>query len=182
MRYRCRYQSGLTLLELMITLAVIAVLLGVVAPSFNDFFDKNRLKQAAEEVYGILARAKAEAVTRDMDLFVNIDSGAWCAGYATAAGCTCSPLPDPDDAGACAVPVGNPAVNVLQVVDGANFTDVNLTSGDMGFTFDRVRGTTGGNTISFTAGAWSLDIVVSSAGRIRLCAPDAARTMGYPQC
>jgi prepilin-type N-terminal cleavage/methylation domain-containing protein len=177
-----KIQNGFTLIEMMITLVVVAVLLAVVAPSFNDFFVKNRLKQAAEEIYGLMAKAKAETVTRNMDLTLNVDSGAWCVGYAAAAGCTCSPVPAPDDVGACAVPVGSPAVNVLQVIDGADFTDVNVTSGDMGFTFDSVRGTTAANTINLTAGAWSLNVVVSPAGRVRLCAPDGNRTMGYPQC
>lgn len=173
--------TGFTLLELMITVAVIAVLLAVAAPSFNDFFDKNRLKQATEDVYGLISRAKAETVTRDANMFVTVDGGAWCVGFAAAANCTCSPLPAPDDAGACAVPVAG--TNVLQVVDGANFTDVNITSGDTGIEFNRLRGTTFNNrTVTLTAGAWSLNVVVSQDGRVRLCAPDADRTMGYPQC
>lgn len=173
--------AGVTLLELIITVAVIAVLLAVVAPSFNDFFDKNRLKQATEDIYGLIMRAKAETVTRDANMFVNVDADAWCVGFAAAANCTCSPLPDPGDAGACAVPVAG--VNVLQVIDGANFTGVDITSANTGIEFNRLRGTTFNNrTVSLTSGAWSLNIVVSQDGRIRLCAPDAGRTMGYPQC
>jgi len=191
-------QQGFTLIEALIVVAILAVLLAVAVPSFNDFFDKNRLKRAAEEVYGLVAKAKAETVIRDTDLSVSVDSGTWCAGYAVAANCDCS-LADPDAAGACAVPVGplgagpgGAAVNVLQAIDGTSFTGV-VIAADFDTTFNSVRGTANNGTISLAAGDgawvdgvwdgdWALNVVVSTRGRIRICAPNANRTMGYSGC
>ena len=182
-------QQGFTLIEAMIVVSIIAVLLAVAVPSFSDFFDKNRLKRAAEEVYGLVAKAKAETVIRDTDLSVSVDSGTWCAGYAVAANCNCA-LANPDTVGACAVPVAG--VNVLQAIDGTSFTGV-VIAADFDTTFNSVRGTANNGTISLAAGDgawvggvwdgdWALNVIVSTRGRIRICAPNANRTMGYSGC
>jgi len=180
-------QQGFTLIEAMIVVAVIAVLLAVAVPSFSDFFEKNRLKRATEAVYGLITKARAEAVIRDVDLSVSVDSGAWCAGYAVAADCDCT-LIDPDAAGACAVPVGplgpgpdGGAANVLQRIDGTNFTDVAITD-DFDSTFNSIKGTANNDTVNLTGGVWALNIVVNTRGHIRICAPNANRTMGYSGC
>ncbi|PCJ34897.1 MAG: hypothetical protein COA75_12015 [Cellvibrionales bacterium] len=180
-------QQGFTLIEAMIVVAVIAVLLAVAVPSFSDFFEKNRLKRATEAVYGLITKARAESVIRDRDLFVIVDSGTWCAGYAVADDCNCT-LTNPDAVGACSVPVGplgpgpaGAAANVLQRVDGANFTDVAITS-DFGSTFNSIKGTANNDTVNLTIGVWALNIVVNTSGRIRICAPNANRTMGYIGC
>ncbi len=183
MRHRRETVNGFTLIEMLITVAIIAVILGLAVPSFNDFFNKNRLKQATEQTYGLIAQAKAEAVTRDADIIVTVNSAAWCIGYAVAiaggAACNCT-LIDPEAAGACAVPVAG--VNVLKVVDGADFIGVNIADNfGGGSTFDSIRGTANNGTINFTVGNWALDVVVSTRGRIRACAPDA-KTMGYNAC
>ena len=171
-------QQGFTLIEAMIVVAVIAVLLAVAVPSFSDFFEKNRLKRATEAVYGLITKARAETVIRDMDLFVTVDSDVWCAGYAAAADCDCTET-DPGVADACAVPVAG--VNVLQRVDGASFTDVVITN-DFDSTFNSIKGTANNDTVNLTVGVWALNIVVNTRGHIRICAPNANRTMGYSGC
>ena len=178
-------QQGFTLVEAMIVVAIIAVLLAVVVPSFSDFFDKNRLKRATEEVYGLITKARAETVIRDMDLFITVDSGTWCAGYAAAADCDCTET-DPDAAGACAVPVGDDADGnpemVLQAIDGTSFTGVAIAA-DFDSTFNSINGTANNNgTVSLTVGVWALNVVVNTRGGVRICAPNANRTMGYNGC
>ncbi len=57
-----RRARGLTLIELMIAVAVGAVLLAMAAPSFQQALGKNRLSSAASEVTGAVQLARAEAI------------------------------------------------------------------------------------------------------------------------
>lgn len=174
-------QRGFTLIEMMITVAIAAILLTVVAPSFQDFFQKNRVKRAAEEVYGLVSRARAETATRDQNMFVSINSANWCVGFANAAGCDCTAT-NPAALGACSVPVAG--VPVLEVVDGANFANVTMSAETFGggTTFNRVRGTAGTGRVTLESGDWALDVRVSNKGRVRICSPTATRAMGYETC
>lgn len=170
-------QQGFTLIEAMIVIAIIAIVLSIAVPSFNDFFEKNRLKRAAEEVYGLVTKARAEGVIRSADMSIAVNTGAWCVGYAAVAGCDCTA------ADSCAVPVAG--TNVLQVVSGANFSGVTIaeTFAGVGTTFDSVKGTAGNGRVSLSAGDWDLDVVVSRMGRVIVCAPNSSQsTMGYSAC
>ena len=44
-----RRLAGFTLVELMVTLAVLAIIAGIAVPAFNDFVDRNRVTGAANE-------------------------------------------------------------------------------------------------------------------------------------
>lgn len=158
-------------------IAIIAIVLSLAAPSFNDFFLKNRLKGAAEDVYGLITKARAEGVIRSADMSIAVDTGSWCVGYAAAAGCDCTA------ANSCVVPVAG--TDVLQVVSGANYANVTIaeTFAGVGSTFDNVEGTAGTGRVSLSAGDWDLDVVVSAMGRVIICAPASSQSsMGYSAC
>ena len=53
---------GLTLIELMVAIAVAAVLLSLAAPNFQQAVAKNRLSTAASELTGAIQLARAEAI------------------------------------------------------------------------------------------------------------------------
>ncbi len=55
-------QSGFTLTELMVTLALVAIIMGFAVPTFSKLSDRMELKAAARELYSIFYRAKAEAM------------------------------------------------------------------------------------------------------------------------
>ena len=55
---------GFTLLELMITVAVLAIMVGIGVPSYQDLMRRNRLAAQTNQLIGVLAFARSEAVKR----------------------------------------------------------------------------------------------------------------------
>ena len=56
--------SGFTIMELMIAVAIFALLLGVGVPSFNDAMRRNRLAASTNDLMSSLALARSEALKR----------------------------------------------------------------------------------------------------------------------
>lgn len=81
-------QLGFTLLELMITLAVAAILLGIATPSFQTLLANNRLTKATNEYAAAFKLARNTAITKGLVTFVcpstNADTGAPTCGGAAA--------------------------------------------------------------------------------------------------
>jgi type IV fimbrial biogenesis protein FimT len=60
--------SGFTLIELMFTLLIAAILLGVGVPSFRGMAASNRLTTQANDLVGAINFARSEAITRNMNV------------------------------------------------------------------------------------------------------------------
>ena len=77
-----RAVSGFTLIELMITIAVLAVLVALAAPSFNDSIQRARLKGAADGVVSLIEEARQQAgrLDRDVNLTLRGSGENWCVG------------------------------------------------------------------------------------------------------
>lgn len=77
-------QGGVTLVELMITIFVLAILMAVAVPSFRDAMRRGEVRSAGQSLMASLAYARSEAVTRGT--FVSIcasTNGASCADSAS---------------------------------------------------------------------------------------------------
>lgn len=72
---------GFTLVELMVTIAVLVVVLGIAAPSLQGVINRNRVTSVANEVVAALNTARMEAVRRNRaaKLCPSVD-GASCSG------------------------------------------------------------------------------------------------------
>lgn len=66
---------GFTLVELMIAVAIMAVLLGMAAPSFQAWLTNTKIRTAAESVANGLQRARAEAVSRNTNVSFVLGTG-----------------------------------------------------------------------------------------------------------
>ena len=72
---------GFTLIELMFSIAVLAILLGLAAPSYRAFITSNRLTAQANELVADLSLARNEAASRSRNIQVCIAASATsCAG------------------------------------------------------------------------------------------------------
>ena len=66
-------QSGFTLIELMVTVSVAAVLLAIAAPSFSRLIAGNRITTQTNEFVGGMNLARAEAVRRGQGVSIRAD-------------------------------------------------------------------------------------------------------------
>lgn len=75
-----REQAGFTVIELMIVLAVTALLLALATPNLRGVIERNELLGQANEMAGALALARSEAVSRGQQAGVcaSDDGGATC--------------------------------------------------------------------------------------------------------
>lgn len=67
--------SGFTLIEMMVTVAVLAILVAVAAPSFSDAMDRARIKSQAMRVIDVIEFAKSEATKSSITR--NTAAGTW---------------------------------------------------------------------------------------------------------
>lgn len=73
--------SGFTLVELMIVLALVAILATIGVPSFTSFVINNRLTAQANELVSALNLARSEAIKRNRRVTVcRSNNGAGCGG------------------------------------------------------------------------------------------------------
>src|SRR5947199_8616557 len=73
-RSRCGKQRGFTLTEMLITLAVTGILVGVAAPSFVSTVSSNRAYSTQTELAASLALARSEATRRGVAVYVSAAS------------------------------------------------------------------------------------------------------------
>jgi prepilin-type N-terminal cleavage/methylation domain-containing protein len=173
-----RGPKGFTLIELMVAIAILAILVTLAAPSFNSFIDKYRVKRAADTVSAFLINAKSEAIKRNTAVravFQSAGGGAtWCAGMTTAASCDCMV------ANACQIDGAD------RLVRGGDYKGIVLESPADGavFSFTPLRGTVNsGNAQVRSVDGLQVRVRVSGTGRIRLCSPSGSGNVGgYPVC
>lgn len=74
-------QRGVTLIELMVTVAVLGVLMAIAAPSFSPIAESYRVRQVTEELQATLYFARSEAIKSNGHISVLPNSGNWAQGW-----------------------------------------------------------------------------------------------------
>lgn len=72
---------GFTLIELMVTITIAAILLGIAIPSFTSVISSNRLTTSANELVTALNLARSEAVKRGQQVVVRKTGTNWENGW-----------------------------------------------------------------------------------------------------
>ena len=76
-----KHSSGFTLIELIVTVSIVAILSSIAAPSFRSMLESNKASVAANEMVSVLLLARSEALKRRNNVTVctSIDQTT-CAG------------------------------------------------------------------------------------------------------
>jgi type IV fimbrial biogenesis protein FimT len=182
-------QRGFTLVEMMVAVAIVAILMAVAVPNFQAFIRNTAIRSAAESMQAGLNLARSEALRRNarVTLWVVDSLAATCARSSSGNSWVVS-FDNP--AGACnAASSQTTAPRLIQSRAGSDgSTGVSVSALTAGATaascitfngFGGVESTcTGGGapigSIQFTStGGRRLDIRVTSGGAIRQCDPSA---------
>lgn len=174
---------GFTLIEMLISLVVLAVLLAAAVPSFSGMNERAKMQRLAEELQGFFVQTKSEAVLRNQPVYLNFVksgsaySGEW--GIATKSTSTPATSLSSAQSGALVYLDGSPFKNIT-----VNFPMANATTLLSILEFEPVNGkpVQSSNLSFFVDANKPLKLVFSSiTGRIRICG-DGGAFYGYPSC
>jgi type IV fimbrial biogenesis protein FimT len=163
---KARRGGGFTLIEAMVTVAMIALLLSLAWPSFGSRLAHHRLAAAAEGLAQDAAEARFQAAQEGRALHITFGgSGAdWCYAVARSPGCPCT---------------GESACQ-LKTVSASELPGVQLSAPrDLAFDPTATEVDGGGAEFMSTRGE-RLRVSVSRLGRAQVCA--SAPTSGYRDC
>lgn len=182
------------MIELMVVVAIVAILAVMAAPSYRDMIDRMRLRGAADDVLSVLANTRAQTVKLGLDSSISSTSGSnWCVGAISATvptgGAAAAGVPTPCD---CATPTGCLVAGTQAVVPVGKHGAVSMRTGSA-FVFDGKLGTvltTAGAiaaptaiTLTSPSGTYDINIGVSPLGQATLCTPTGKPAMaGVPAC
>jgi type IV fimbrial biogenesis protein FimT len=160
--------AGFTLLETMITVAIIGIIAALAVPSYQDMIERDRLKQAVESLKSDVQFARTQAIKRSENVIVSRitgNAGSWCYGLArknppskTSCDCTETVTTDNDYCD-------------IKIVSGTGFNTTNMDSATGNSTFSFRRGTIGANGVTFSTLHYAARVVFSDVGRVRICSP-----------
>ena len=146
-------QPGFTLIELMVTVAIAAILLAISVPSFNDMLARQRLEGAMNELVADLGYAATEAVSRNLNVAVTSTSAT---SYRIAT-----------------VDAGGTVLTTLKTVTLGSGLSINTP---VTVTYQPFRGNANAAafTISSTGTSSTLRVNTNVTGRTAVCAPSGA--------
>jgi type IV fimbrial biogenesis protein FimT len=175
---------GLTLVELVVTLAVVGILAAVALPGMSDYFDRQRLVSQMREIADVAQLARSEAIKRSASgpsdlktVAMTISPGSpWFIGLSNGtAACSGS---------GCVINEGGTAVSHTVTANQCSGCTMEAPAAQAVVVFDLRGLVTGGTEQAITLQSpkgKQLSLTINRLGRISLCTPGGSLT-GYPTC
>ncbi len=154
-------QSGVTLIELLIAIAIFAIVLGMGVPSYRNWLQSSQIRTAADSILNGLTLARAEAVKRNQNITFTFTAPANSSSWqVTDANNMVIQQRDYSEGTLHAVVASNPAAPIT-------FNALGRAGGAVTIT---VTNPTGGLCAAAGGPMRCLNIIVNS-GQIRMCDP-----------
>ena len=177
-RAQNRAQRGLTLIECVVTLAIIVITLGAAIPTFTQARERRHLEGAAAQLATDIHHARSLAVSHGAPVRLRVqqasDGSCYVVHTGSAGDCQCT------GAGTSSCRGSGQALRTVGFERGG---PVRLASNSASMLFDADRGTvtpTGTLSLQLPSGA-TIRQIVNIMGRVRSCSPGAA-VVGYVAC
>jgi type IV fimbrial biogenesis protein FimT len=171
-------QKAFTLIEMLVTMAVLVILISIASQTYNHLFSQQALVASGERLYQFLRLANAESIKQNKKVYVHFCQNGTTAEWRMAL----------SDNTSCDCFIQNSCL-----LSGSH-QNVNLSDGKLVFTSASDITFTGlqasYNSMRFTVNAGSITLndnnnhkikVIQSAMRLRICTPDSDQ-LGYKQC
>ncbi len=174
---RAHLQSGISLIESLITLTIVSVVLGTVAPSLGTTLERRHLDGVAAQLETDIQFTRSQAVASNASMRMRFQTDAAGSCYVVHTGPANACICEPDGTATC-----TPAGQALRSVRFANGAAVQLQANVNSILFSHTLGTsTPTGTIKLTGREGRLvHLVVNLMGRVRACSPSGVP--GYLAC
>lgn len=182
-------QHGFSIIELMMSVILLAVAMALAVPSYRDMVEKRQLTHGAEQFMAFVNSAQSESIKQNRVLTVSYSRTAddnWCAGAVLGAmACDCAQT-NVAAADYCAI---NSVPWIINNNHAGNRDLVKSMTGDGAYSFDPVRGlmVDADDALAVEmhsdSGGYRMELRVSATGQVVLCSKDAGHSVpGYPVC
>ena len=165
--------KGFTLVELMVVIAVVAILAAAAMPVYRNLLDRYRIGKAAEDVVSLISNARASSVKLHRRVNVAFDTGAWCAGANAAAAPTGGSRAGAATACTCGTPSTCSVDGETTAIETGKHPGVTMTAASGNIEFDGIVGATTGLatrtvTLQSPLGKFTAAIAVTPLGQANL--------------
>jgi len=180
---------GFTLVEVMVTFALIGVVIALALPSYADMVNRHRLTSGAERLAAFINSGRTEATRRNQAVTVSYnrrDHKEWCIGVVVGEdACDCRETRE-GESNYCAID------GAKKVLSNADFDITELMhkmEGNNSLSFDPVRGIlldTGDDLLielHTSDRDYKINLLVNESGNVKLCSKDDSHDLlGYEVC